>query len=148
MVGLDGAPFEAGTHEAPLTVNPGVEVQAAGAAVGHVRHVVGGVGPLGVEGGRVAAETDIKAGRVGAQVPQRVPDYAVKAFGEAAVTGAFLLVRFPVNWENGSVGVLVSFLCPGCEQTGHQGSEKQDFLHEFSYNRYKNTKFCRFAAND
>ena len=142
VVCLDGAPFEARAHEPPLPVYPGIEVQAAHGAVGHVRHVVTRIGPAGIDGGRAGAEADIEAGRVGAQVPQTVPDNAVQAFRQAAVAGAFFAVRFAINRESGSVCIHISFLCQGCKTAQEEGGNtQQQFFHLRQFIWYKNTNF-------
>ena len=71
MVFLVGAvPVEAAAYKTPLAVKEGIQVQAAAAGVGHVGHMVASVGPAGVHGRGIRAETHIQAGRIQAQPPK------------------------------------------------------------------------------
>ena len=141
VIGLDGSPFEPRSHKAPLAVYAGIEVQAAHGAVGHVRHVKARVGPAGIDGGRAGAEADIEPGRVGADVPELVPDYAVEAFRQPAVTGTFLAVRLAVDGEDRRVRIYISFLCRGGKAAQEKGNTQQQFFHFRQFIWYKNTNF-------
>ena len=136
-----GAPVKTGAHKLPFSFHPGIQVQTAHAHIGHVGHVEARIGPLGVNLGGAGAETDVQAGRIGAQVPKGIPHYAMEAFGEAAVAGAIIVIGLSKHGEGRCV--LIHNLLGRCNQASGQQNqrEKKTFFH-----MYKISNFCSFVA--
>ena len=122
----------AAAGELPLSlVIEDVQVHAAVARRGHVVHIVlAQRGPAQADGGRVAAETDIEAGTVAAEPPDRLPGDAFQRGGQPLIARRCFRKDLSAEGQFRRIDIMVAFRpgggflgrsAPSEEQGGQKG---------------------------